>query len=366
MKRFFPEKILVEADVADLPLTRQVIGRCDGVPVETVASSREVILEAFHNRQGDFDGKKQLLLCRNRGRFLEPCPGTKPDYRCCGYVIVHTGTGCPLRCTYCVLQAYLNNPFITLYVNREDLLAELQSSPLLQQGAVCRLGTGEYMDSLALEHLTDFVPAILPFLHKHKNLVLELKTKTTEIDHLEGADHRGTLIVSWSLNAEEIVQTEELGAAPVCDRLAAAELLIAKGYRVGFHFDPLIYYPGWAEGYKKVIDMLRESISPEAVAWISIGSMRYMPALKQTALQQFPDTTIYSGEFIPGLDGKMRYLQDIRLEMYRRVTGWLREYSKDLCVYYCMESPHIWQTTMGFAPESNTALKRMLDQQVKI
>jgi len=364
MKKFYPEKIFVEEDILDLPLTRQVLDRCPGIAVEVVGRAKELIASFRQRRFSLSDGKKQLLLCRNRGRFLEPCPGTKKDYRCCCYSILNTGTGCPIDCAYCVLQAYLNNPFITLFMNRQDMMSELEASTALGRGGITRIGTGEYMDSLALEHLTGFVPFILPFFRKRPELILELKTKTVLIDSLENLDHGDAFVLSWSLNAKEIAEKEEKGAASIAERIAAAARMTELGYRVSFHFDPVIWYPGWEDGYRKTISLLAESIPPEKITWISVGSLRYMPKLKMVARKRFPETAIYSQEFIAGLDGKMRYLQDLRIEMYAKICAWLRSYSKDVLIYYCMESPCVWEKTRGFSPASNTGLKKLLDDRI--
>jgi spore photoproduct lyase len=300
-------------------------------------------------------------LCRNRGRFLEACPGTGRAYRCCQYLILNTGLGCPLACTYCVLQAYLNNPFLTLFVNRDDMLRELERSARLARGCFLRIGTGEYMDSLALEHLTGFVPAIADFLRQRPHLRLELKTKTAHTARLQEHDYSDAFIVSWSLNAAAVCSGEETGAAPLPERILAARDLVERGYRVGFHFDPLIAFDGWQEGYRATVALLKKHIPPERVAWISIGSLRFMPRLKHIAQAACARTAIYTGEFVPGLDGKMRYLEEIRLELYGRLVGWLREYCPDICLYFCMESPHVWERIMGAAPSSNWELKRLLD-----
>lgn len=358
-----PEKIFVEEDVISLPLTQQILMRCPGIRTETVISVRDLISSFQKKARSGFDGKKALLLCKNRGRFLEPCPGTK-KHLCCCYTILNTGTGCPLDCSYCVLQAYLNNPFITLFVNMQDMIDELEANTALRNGKIVRIGTGEYMDSLALEHLTGFTSFVLPFLKTRSKTVLELKTKTTHIESLLGLNHGGSLIVSWSLNAEDVAGKDEHGSALIKDRIEAARRLTDDGYRVGFHFDPLIFYPGWEDGYRKVVDMLVEKIPPSSIALISIGSLRFMPRMKQIATNRFPDTKIYSQEFIPGIDGKMRYLQEIRLEMYEKMVTWLRQYSDRLFIYFCMESRLVWKKTLGFVPSSNTDLKQIMDRQV--
>jgi spore photoproduct lyase len=356
VRRFVPEKIFIEAAAADFPLTRQILSRCPETPRETIPDARQLIAARQAGRLPGYFEKKTLLLCLNRGRFLEPCPGTR-HYRCCGYMILTPGIGCPLDCSYCVLQAYLNNPFVTLYVNLEDMVDELAAAG----DDVVRIGTGEFMDSLALDHLTDFSLVMLPFLKARRGISLELKTKTTNIDNLLDLDHQGRYIVSWSLNAAEAAADEEHGAAPMHERIAAARRLVDRGYRVGFHFDPLLYYPGWETGYRETVSLLAERIPPQEVAWISIGSLRYMPHLKKTGQIRFPATKIYTGEFVPGFDGKMRYLQDMRIELYTQMVTWLREYSQDVFIYFCMESEHVWQRALGFAPASNSGLKKLLE-----
>ena len=258
MNQFVPKRIFIENAVKDLPLTRQILKKCPDIPSCIVPAAREFMQQIKKQIPGEGKGKDTLFLCQNRGRFVEPCPGTK-KYICCGYMILNTGVGCPLDCTYCVLQSYLNNPCITVYVNRNDMLTELLSNYALQQQNVMRLGTGEYADSLALEHLTNFIPFILPFLKRRKGLLLELKTKTTHIEPLMALDHGRSIMVSWSLNTEVIAEKEEIGAASVQERIRAAGRLASKGYRIGFHFDPLIYYPGWEKDYHDIVHLLAKS-----------------------------------------------------------------------------------------------------------
>lgn len=352
-----PEQILIEEAAAEAPLTNKIITRCRGIPYRIISDVRKEIQQRREIAADPFE-KATLLLCRNRGRFLEPCPGTR-GYICCGYMVLTPGIGCPLDCSYCVLQAYLNNPFVTLYVNTDDMVAELETMP---EGIV-RIGTGEFMDSLALDHLTDFSTTMLPVIRRKPDVVLELKTKTDNIDNLVNLDHNGAYIVSWSLNTETAAQHEELGAAPLTARIEAARKLVACGYRVGFHFDPLIMYPGCEQEYYEVIGMLERHIPADSVAWISIGSLRYMPNLKKIAQHRFPETKIFTGEFVPGRDGKMRYLQQLRIAFYEGIVARLRAWSPDLCIYFCMENGTVWQKVFGFVPGTRcSSVKEMLDR----
>ena len=99
--------------------------------------------------------------------------------------------------------------------------------------------------------------------------------------------------------------------------------------------------------------------------WISLGGFRYPPQLKGIAKERFPDTKIFLGELFPGKDGKYRYLKEIRVEMYQKMLGLLRDVDSDLFIYLCMESKEVWEKVFGWAPENSHHLNQMFEQRVK-
>ncbi len=356
-------RIFVEETVIDAPLTQEILTRLKGCLVKILPPGQrpEVPLapwpEVLHW------GKETLFLTRFPGRFFRPCPGTKA-YTCCGYRIFHIGQGCPLDCTYCILQAYFNEPWLSFFVNvLEDGLRELEQAWAdLPPGRVLRIGTGEFTDSLALDPITGLNRHLVQFFAAQEKAVLELKTKTINIAPLKGLSHNRKTIVSWSLNTPKIVSSEEHRAPSLEERLKAAATVASWGYPLGFHFDPIIYYPGCLEEYKAVIDELFARVPAENIVWISLGSLRYMPVLKEIAEKRFPETRIFAEEFIVGLDGKRRYFRDLRVELYRYIYQAIKERAPGVCVYLCMESPEVWQEAFGFRPQQKGGLPRMLDE----
>jgi spore photoproduct lyase len=61
------------------------------------------------------------------------------------------------------------------------------------------------------------------------------------------------------------------------------------------------------------------------------------PRLKKIIENRFPENTILDEEFLVGYDGKLRYPEDVRACLYRKLTSWIREYSKNIPLYLCME-----------------------------
>ncbi len=359
------KQIFVEEGCQELPYTRAIIERAGRIPVRVVKGHQLPGLDPHLYPQNLTKGKQNLLLCQNQGHFLKPCPATK-EYRCCAYQVINIGMNCPMDCVYCILQAYLNNPWLSHFVNIADLLRDLEATLHAEAGRFFRIGTGEFTDSLALDQLTGLSPILVPFLGQQQNAVLELKTKSAAIANLQGLDHQGRTITAWSLNTPQVMEREELRTATLDERLEAAAQCAAWGYRLAFHFDPIIDHPGWREGYAATIDRLFQAVPKERIAWISMGALRFLPPLKPIASSRFPKARLFAEEFVVGLDGKHRYFRPRRVALYRHLHELLRQRADDrTCIYLCMESDEIWQEVMGFTPEERGGLPAMLERTVR-
>ncbi|MEN8210825.1 MAG: spore photoproduct lyase family protein, partial [Thermodesulfobacteriota bacterium] len=197
---------------------------------------------------------------------------------------------------------------------------------------------------------------------EQNNSLLELKTKTTNIESLLNIDHNGKTVIAWSLNTPDVISSEERGTASLISRLKAAKRVEAKGYKLAFHFDPMVIYYGCKEQYKKVIHKIFEYVHPENIVWISIGSFRFMPKLKQVIEKRFKNSTICYGEFILGLDNKMRYFKPLRIKLYKTIIDTIKEYDPNILVYFCMEDEEVWKKSFGFFPKREGELGNLLDK----
>ena len=303
-------------------------------------------------------GKEILFLTRNQGPFIRECPGTR-HYTCCGYKILHIGTFCTMDCAYCILQSYFHPPMLQYFLNHDRMEEELAT--LFEAREISRVGTGEFTDSLIWEIWTPLSERLIGLFSLQKRAVLELKTKTTAIDSFQSLSHNRKTILSWSVNTERIIQTQERGTASLDARLKAAVRAQKWGYPVAFHFDPVIDYPEAGKAYRTVIGKIFDHVSPENIVWISLGSLRFMPDLKPIIRQRFPDSKIPFGEFITGIDGKMRYFKPLRIALYKEIAGEIFKRAPEICLYFCMEDDIVWERTFGFTPEGRGGLPAMLD-----
>jgi spore photoproduct lyase len=304
-------------------------------------------------------GSVSLHLKRLKGRFLVPCPGTK-RYICCGYRVLRVGENCNLGCSYCVLPHYFGTSSVVAHVNWSQMWEEL--SVELAARRFTRVGTGEFTDSLSWDHVVGLAPKLVRFFSGEEHAVLELKTKCASVRQLRGADPKRGTLVSWSLNSPEIVAATEGSAASLEDRLRAASQVVQWGYGVGFHFDPLVWYPGWQEDYRKVVEMLFEHVGPSSVVWISLGALRFPRWVgRNSAASRLRDLTAH-GEWVTGLDGKARYYAPMRVELFRSVVSAIREIAGgELPLYLCMESRRVWRESLGWGPSGSQEVAALLD-----
>jgi spore photoproduct lyase len=329
------------------------------VPAIVVQNSREVYQSILSHKDPVLAGKHTLYLTRNRGAFIKDCPGTR-HYTCCGYKILHIGTYCTMDCSYCILQSYFHPPCLQYFVNHEDLFSELDA--LFEKREISRIGTGEFTDSLIWEPLSDLTETLVHRFSAQTAAVLELKTKTRSVNRLDGLPHNRKTIMAWSLNTERVIAQEERRTSSLSERLAAAAQCESWGYPLAFHFDPMVIYNGCEKEYKEVVKQIFSRVSPENIVWISIGSFRFIPSLKPLIQERFSRSKIVYGEFVSGLDGKMRYFKPLRIKLYEMMVSVIKEAAPEVLVYFCMEDDDVWKKTLGITPSQQGGLPEMLDK----
>lgn len=350
--------LYIDKDVLNFKATSVICDRLN-IPSRIINTSEDIYRMLSKAGSAISQGKKTLFLTKNKGKFIRQCPGTD-YYTCCNYMILHIGTFCTMDCSYCILQSYFHPPLLQFFVNHDDLDESLDR--LFQQKKVTRIGTGEFTDSLIWEDIYPFAEKLITKFSKQSHAVLELKTKTVNIKNLLSLSHNRKTIVSWSLNTDRIVKTEERSTAGIRARLSAAAKCQAMGYPVAFHFDPLIIYPGCEDEYKKIIELLFTYISSDNIVWISLGSFRFMPGLKSIIEQRFDQSKIVYGEFVKGIDGKIRYFKPLRIRFYKKIVSYIREFAPDVTVYFCMEDDEVWFKSLGFTPSEYGGLPMILDE----
>lgn len=353
-KEFIPKRIIVEKEVKDSYLTHNIRNYFPKVKIEFVGYSSQFLR---NYDLSPYNLKEPLLfVVKERWDFIKKCPCTK-NHIGCGYWIFNLGFGCPFDCSYCYLQQYQNFPGIILPSNLDDFFKKFDTF-LKKINRPIRIGTGEFCDSLALDHITGYSNKLIDFFSK-RPVLFELKTKSSNIENILKSKPSKNIIISWSLNPQKIIDSQEYATASLKERLQSARKIQKKGFKLAFHFDPIIYFDNWQKEYRSLIETLYSSLNPP-FAWISLGTLRFARKLKSLMEQRFPESDLAYGELFIGEDKKLRYPEFLRIHLYKNMVEWIRKFDKKTPLYLCMESKHAWEESLITAESSRGVEGRLL------
>ena len=246
------ETIYIESEIRSHPRTKSILSRFSKARIVECERYGEV----FNPKKQNFRLQKikpALIIARKHGNFILDAPkgfgigGRK------NYYFSHM-LNCIYDCRYCFLQGMYRSANYVLFVNYEDFQNEINN--IVEQNPdekEITFFSGYDCDSLALESVTRFVREFLPFFQKHKKAVLELRTKSINVDELLNHEVIPNCVVAYSFTPENISQKLEHGVPPVAKRIQIMKKLAEKGWQVGIRLDPLIYHEGYQKNYSELI-----------------------------------------------------------------------------------------------------------------
>lgn len=353
-------RVFIEKKSESFPVVQTFLSQYPSLLSPNVSINWIDDFQAFYHEQHAFLQRSDLILVRNRGQFLKPCPGTK-GYICCGYWVLDIGNNCLYDCQYCILQSYFPVLSQFYYVNTGQMKDELRD--MYSRCSQLRIGTGEFTDSLILDPLFDTSRKLIQTFKEFPDFFLEFKTKSLHVDPvLENWSPQ--VILSWSVNTREVIRNLEKNTPELEMRIEKASIAQKSGFLLSLHFDPIIWYPGALEDYEEAIQYIFSQLSSESIVYISLGCFRFIPDLKKHALENGSPAAFLLEDFSVAHDGKMRYFYDLRCKIYRHIVQSIRKYAPDVCLYFCMENPEMWKDVF-FENMSSKGLDQMLYQQCR-
>ncbi|NQZ02592.1 MAG: hypothetical protein HRT45_18175, partial [Bdellovibrionales bacterium] len=347
------DKFFIDHKSKESALVNRILSVVPAEKIEWVSK------EPFQRPSGSLDkpefdrSKKNIFITPFKGQFFKRCPGARPGLSCCNYFVLNWGLQCDMDCSYCYLQSFLNTPALTVYSNLDQAITELEEIHIEMGDKSVRVGTGETVDSLSLDDLTLFSHDLIQFFRKAPNWQLEFKTKSAKVDQFLDCEHAGNVVVSWSINPENVIAKEEHRTASLSERLDAAAKCVAKGYQISFHIDPMIWHEDWKQSYSNLVKEIVSRFKPDSFPYLSVGALRFQPEQRHMMRERFSmDSWVTSGEMFKGPDGKLRYHQSVRSEMFQHLISEFKSHSKDWNIFMCMESPETWLSATGGLPKA--------------
>ncbi len=252
---------------------------------------------------------------------------------------------CFYGCKYCYLAgtpSYWHSPAVRIFLNLEEILERIERVAN-QANMPTAFYLGKLQDGLALDPLTGFSGVQVPFFAQHKFARQVILTKTGQVEQLLKLDHNQHTILSWSLNPPELSERFEENVPTIAERLEAMKQCAEHGYPVRAIIMPLIPVKGWEKIYGGFVERLLESVPIQRLTLGGICIYQNAKALMEMKLGKGNNISQSLDPRSKIGDGRIRYAQPLRLEMYGHIVRTARKLRPDLELALCLEETKAWK-----------------------
>lgn len=197
---------------------------------------------------------------------------------------------CIYDCEYCYLKGMYPSANIVVFVNIEDIFAQvgqmLKSQPLY-------LCVSYDTDLPALEQVAGYVDAWSRFASaRGSTLKIEIRTKCANGHFFESQRPPSNVIYAFTLSPQAVIDSFERRTPSLAARIRCAAQAIHAGAMVRLCFDPMVYIPDWQRHYGEMLKQVTHSITMEKLVDVSVGTFRISQDYLKKMRKQEPDSIV--------------------------------------------------------------------------
>jgi spore photoproduct lyase len=192
-------KIFLEVALTDNVYAQKILShfkQCEVTSIENYQEYWGRVKKPYLEKRENLN----LFIAQKKGQLIKRAPDAYGTNTGEHYYYIHA-YNCIYECEYCYLQGHFHTPDLVLFVNHQDIIAEMES--LAQNKQEIWFHAGEFSDSLALAHVTGELSLYHDFLKKHPQAKIELRTKSANVGQLLELVPLPNLITTFSLSPEK-------------------------------------------------------------------------------------------------------------------------------------------------------------------
>lgn len=278
--------------------------------------------------------RRNVFIARKKGM----CVKKKPE----GYGVAEklhysavNAYNCPFECSYCYLQGFFRSDDIVVFANTDDVVSQILDIHRTNPERQILLYFGDFCDALVYDTALHTTAYIAEALSQYPDIRCEFRTKSAAYIHLQQIKNTYTIIPAWTLSTEYVVATYEKGTAPLEARFKGLLSVIAWGFDISVHIDPVVYYEGCEEDYRELFVKIAKTLPAQNVVHISLGFLR-MNRDTYKAIRHVPGKAAITS-YLTFEQGMYRYPQEFREKMTAIFYSIMEPIYGDRILYVCME-----------------------------
>ena len=263
--------IYVEKKILDNKNTLEILSKFKDAKIIEIDNYKEV----FSSNNQDFHLQKlgqNLILASNKPNMIYEGAVVCEDFENDNFYYTSSIINCIYDCEYCYLQGVYSSGNIVIFVDIEKVFEEVEE--LYNKLKSLYLCVSYDTDLLAIENICSFSEKWYHFIKDKKDLKIELRTKSANIDKFLNLDVLDNFIIAFALSPEDIALKNEKYTASFKNRVKAIKELQNKGWKVRICIDPLIYTDDFEKNYSEMIEYLFSEIDRCKIIDVSIGVFR--------------------------------------------------------------------------------------------
>ena len=263
--------IYVEKKILNNKNTLEILSKFKDVKIIEIRNYKEV----FSSNNQDFHLQKlgqKLILASNKANMIYEGAVVCESFENDNFYYTSSIINCVYDCEYCYLQGVYSSGNIVIFVDIEKVFEEVEE--LYNKLKTLYLCISYDTDLLAIENICGFSEKWYYFIEDKKDLKIELRTKSGNIDKFLNLKPLDNFIIAFTLSPENLALKNEKYTASFKNRVKAIKELQEKGWKVRICIDPLIYSDNFEKNYSQMIEYLFNEIDKEKVIDVSIGVFR--------------------------------------------------------------------------------------------
>ena len=252
---------------------------------------------------------------------------------------VQSVVGCPFDCAYCPYTSFVCVRLdVERFVDRVTRLVRARPNQTLWK-------LNNRSDTLGLEPEYGLSRALVLRFAELGGPTLMLYSKGDEVAHLEGLEHRGRTVASFTVTPDRVASLLEQGAPEPGRRIAALGALHRAGYPTRVRFSPIVPLAGWRDDYDALVRRVAAAGAPELVTLWTLSMIdaaelpHVVPASTldrdMLARAEAARDTMRDAKGAP-------FPPDARAEIYASIIASVRRHLPQTRVSLCLEAPEVW------------------------
>ena len=305
--------IYVEEKIKDNLNTKKILQRINYNKIIFCENYSQI----FNSKNQNFriqKAKPSIILAKKEGNLILKTPPKFSIGFDQNFYFSHM-LNCVYDCKYCFLQGMFNSAHYLIFVNFSDFIEEIEKITTNSTKNICFF-SGYDCDSLALEKITHFLSFFLKRFKKIKNGVLEIRTKSTQIDIFRKIKPIKNVIIAFSLNPKDVIEKYEDKTPKLIHRIKALIELQNLGWSIGIRFDPLIVNSQNNQYLSNFFELVFEKIDAKKLHSVTIGEFR-MP---NRFMEKFSSLRPFESSIFNKKNSEFRHLEIYEREICKFVN----------------------------------------------